>query len=295
MALEMVFNELSLDSPAPNIAVAQQWMQEFIDLVRAAQKLEIRSLRTHSGLNQAQLASNYSIAQWRNDPSVDRERQRFFKSLQTKSPFIDLQTEPNLLEKTEQSEFLCQNLVAAGLGVAFLIEALAVSFPSAPHWQAAQIQLQYSFLDPDTIDIISQDITVPHASEKKHLTSHHVWIETQNRFQSWTPTDQVIPSYSTTAGEIPIIDQWLKQLSDIQGREIIIGRLTSAKKGNLGDYKDFDGILELRIHYGCGYRIYCSRIDNSQIMVLVAGRKSEQPQDILKAKKILEKLKKEAK
>jgi hypothetical protein len=78
MALEMVFNELSLDSPAPNIAVAQQWMQEFIDLVRAAQKLEIRSLRTHSGFNQAQLASNYSIAQWRNDPSVDRERQRFF-------------------------------------------------------------------------------------------------------------------------------------------------------------------------------------------------------------------------
>jgi hypothetical protein len=209
--LEMVFNELSLDSPAPNIAVAQQWMQEFIDLVRAAQKLEIRSLRTHSGFNQAQLASNYSIAQWRNDPSVDRERQRFFKSLQTKSPFIDLQTEPNLLEQTEQSEFLCQNLVAAGLGVAFLIEALAVSFPSAPHWQAVQVQLQYSFLDPDTTDIISQDIKIPHASAKQHLASHHVWIETQTCFQSWTPTDQVVPSYSTTAGEIPIIDQWLKR------------------------------------------------------------------------------------
>jgi putative addiction module killer protein len=182
--------------------------------------------------------------------------------------------------------------VAAGLGVAFLIEALAVSFPSAPHWQAAQVQLQYSFLDPDTTDIISQDIKIPHASAKQHLASHHVWIETQTCFQSWTPTDQVVPSYSTTAGEIPIIDQWLKQLSDVQGREIIISRLTAAKKGNLGDYKDFDGILELRIHYGCGYRIYCSRIDNSQIMVLLAGRKSEQPQDILKAKKILEKLKK---
>ncbi len=295
MALEMVFNELSLDSPAPNIAIAQQRMQEFIDLVRAAQKLEIKSLRIHSGFNQAQLANNYSIAQWRNDPGVDRERQRFFKSLQTKSPFIDIQTEPDLLEQADQSEFRCQNLVAAGLGVAFLIEALAISFPSAPHWQISQIQLQHSFLDPDTTDIISQNITVPHASAKQHLASHHDWIETQTCFLTWTTNDRIVPCYSMSKDEVPMIGQWLKQLSDVQGREIIISRLTSVKKGNLGDYKDFDGILELRIHYGCGYRIYCSRIDNSQIMVLLAGRKSEQPQDILKAKKILEKFKKESK
>jgi hypothetical protein len=127
MALEMVFNELSFAPPAPNIAVAQQWMQEFIDVVRAAQKLEIRSLRIHSGFNQAQLASNYSIAQWRNDGTVDLELRRFFKSLQTKSPFIDIQTEPELMEQTEQSEFRCQNTLASGLGVAHLIEALAVT------------------------------------------------------------------------------------------------------------------------------------------------------------------------
>lgn len=295
MALEMVFNELSFDPPATNIAIAQQRMQEFIDLVRAAQKLEIKSLRVHSGFNQAQLANNYSIAQWRNDPNVDRERQRFFKSLQTKSPFIDIQTEPDLLEQADQSEFRCQNLVAAGLGVAFLIEALAISFPSAPHWQIPQIQMQHSFLDPDTTDIISQNITVPHASAKQHLASHHDWIETQTCFLTWTTNDRIVPCYSMSKGEVPMIGQWLKQLSDVQGREIIISRLTSVKKGNLGDYKDFDGILELRIHYGCGYRIYCSRIDNSQIMVLLAGRKSEQPQDILKAKKILEEFKKESK
>ncbi len=296
MALEMVFNELSLDPPAPNIVIAQQWMQDFIDLVRAAQKLEIKSLRVHSGFNQAQLANNYSIAQWRNDPNVDRERQRFFKSLQTKSPFIDIQTESELHDQTEQSEFQYQNTVAYGLGIAHLIRALAVSFPSAPHWQAAQVQLKYFFLDPDTTEINpGLDITVFHASTKQHLELNHSWIEEQRYLQPWTTHDQIVPSYSTSKNEVSIIDQWLQQLSDIQGREIIISRLTKAKKGNLGDYKDFDGILELRIHYGCGYRIYCSRIDNSQIMVLLAGRKSEQPQDILKAKKILEKLKKEAK
>jgi putative addiction module killer protein len=99
-----------------------------------------------------------------------------------------------------------------------------------------------------------------------------------------------VPSYSTAEGDIPIIAQWLKQLSDVQGRDIVISRLTKAKKGNLGDHKDFDGILELRIHEGCGYRIYCARITNSQIMVLLGGRKSDQLRDIVKAKEILKKL-----
>jgi putative addiction module killer protein len=287
MALEMVFNELSLDPLAPNIAVAQQWMQEFIDLVRAAQKLEIKSLRIYSGFNQAQLASNYSIAQWRNDGNVDLELRRFFKSLQTKSPFIDIQTEPELLKQNEQSEFHFQNQVASGLGVAYLLEALAVSFPSAPHWQTDQIYLEYSFLDPDTIKIISQNITVYHASNKQHFTLHHTWIKEQTCLQPWTPNDQIVPSYSTTESEIPVIAQWLQQLSDIQGRNIVINRLTQAKNGNLGDYKDFNNILELRIHYGCGYRIYCTRINNSQIMVLLAGRKSDQHRDIANARKIL--------
>jgi putative addiction module killer protein len=290
MALEMVFNELSLDSPAPNIAVAQQWMQEFIDLVRAAQKLEIKSLRVHSGFNQAQLASNYSISQWRNDGNIDLELRRFFKSLQTKSPFIDIQTESELLEQTEQSEFRYQNTVSAGLGIAYLIEALAVSFPSAPCWQTNQIHLEYFFVDPDTTDIIGQDITVPHASNKQHLVSNYAWIEEQTCLQPWTPNDQIVPSYSATESDISIIAQWLEQLSDVRGRDIVISRLTKAKKGNLGDYKDFDGILELRIHEGCGYRIYCARISNSQIMVLFAGRKSDQLRGITKAKEILKKL-----
>jgi putative addiction module killer protein len=150
--------------------------------------------------------------------------------------------------------------------------------------------LQYSFLDPDTTDVISQNITVPHASEKQHLASHHAWIKEQTCFQPWTPNDQIVPSYSTAESDIPIIAQWLKQLSDVQGRDIVISRLTKAKKGNLGDYKDFDGILELRIHEGCGYRIYCARISNSQIMVLFAGRKSDQLRGITKAKEILKKL-----
>jgi putative addiction module killer protein len=290
MVLEMVFNELSFDFPAPNISVAQQWMQEFIDLVRAAQKLEIKSLRTHSDFNQAQLANNYSIAQWRNDGNVDLELRRFFKSLQTKSPFINIQTEPELLEQTKQSEFRCQNNLASGLGVAHLIEALAISFPSEPCWQVAHIHLQYSFLDPDTTDVISQNITVPHASEKQHLVLHHAWIEEQTCLQPWTPNDQIVPSYSTVVGGTPIIAQWLNQLSDVQGRDIVISRLTKAKKGNIGDHKDFGGILELRIHEGCGYRIYCARIQNSQIMVLLAGRKSDQPRDIAKAKAILKKI-----
>jgi putative addiction module killer protein len=165
--------------------------------------------------------------------------------------------------------------------------------PSASHWQASQVHLQYSFLDPDTTDLINQHITVPHASEKQHLALHHAWIGDQTCFQPWTPEDEIVPSYCDENGDKPI-KQWLEKLSDIQGRKIIVKHLTEAKKGKFGHPKEFDNILELRIDYGCGYRIYCTRISNSQIMVLLAGNKGDQPRDIIKAKKILKELTKKS-
>jgi putative addiction module killer protein len=222
---------------------------------------------------------------------VDLELRRFFKSLQTKSPFIDIQTEPALLEQTELSEFFHEGHENPGLGVgiAYLIEALAVSVPSAPHWQTAHIHLEYSFLDPDTTNLSREKVTVHHASEPQHLAIHHTWIQEQTCLQLWTTEDEIVPCYSNAAGD-KLTAQWLTQLSDTQGQAIIINRLTNVKKGNLGDHKDFDGILELRIHYGCGYRIYCARIQGAQVVVLLAGRKLDQKRDLVKAKKILQEL-----
>jgi len=85
-----------------------------------------------------------------------------------------------------------------------------------------------------------------------------------------------------------IFIKWLKKLKDINAKAIIASRLDRLEKGNFGDYKDFDGIFELRIFYGPGYRIYGKRINNVFVILLCGGIKDTQKKDIERAKKLAE-------
>ena len=51
----------------------------------------------------------------------------------------------------------------------------------------------------------------------------------------------------------------------------------------MGDFKFFDGIYELRIDYGPGYRIYCGKKDKAFVLLLLGGSKATQRKDIEKA------------
>ena len=86
---------------------------------------------------------------------------------------------------------------------------------------------------------------------------------------------------------------WLKRLKDRQAKVRIADRLERVKLGNLGDHKTLGGgLLEFRITYGPGYRVYFSRPGN-MIVVLVAGEtKSSQQRDIARAREILKGLEK---
>ena len=64
-------------------------------------------------------------------------------------------------------------------------------------------------------------------------------------------------------------------------------RLHRVAGGNLGDYKSIgDGVSELRIHYGAGYRIYYTVRGREIIFLLCGGPKSDQKRDIKKAKEL---------
>ena len=82
--------------------------------------------------------------------------------------------------------------------------------------------------------------------------------------------------------------KWLKRLKDINARARINVRLTRiALTGNLGDTKPVgDGVYELRIDYGPGYRVYYSQRGREILLLLIGGDKSSQQKDIEKAKKI---------
>lgn len=93
--------------------------------------------------------------------------------------------------------------------------------------------------------------------------------------------------YQRSDGTVPITE-WLQSVRDksMQARiRIGIQRLTA---GNLGDMKSLgDGLSELRLHFGPGYRVYLSRRGSSWILLLCGGDKSTQQKDIAKAKSYL--------
>lgn len=80
---------------------------------------------------------------------------------------------------------------------------------------------------------------------------------------------------------------WLGELRDGQGRLRILARLRRLADGNPGDYKSVgDGVLELRMTFGPGYRAYFTYNDDVVVLLLVGGDKSSQARDIEVAKQL---------
>ena len=81
------------------------------------------------------------------------------------------------------------------------------------------------------------------------------------------------------------------KLKDIKAKARILSRLSRAENGNLGDAKSIgNGLFELRIDYGPGYRIYYTIIGRQIVFLINGGDKSSQQKDIIRAKKIMDQI-----
>ena len=90
--------------------------------------------------------------------------------------------------------------------------------------------------------------------------------------------------YQTASGKLPL-GRWLKNLEDRQARARIRARLATLAEGGLGDVRSVgSGVLELRIDWGPGYRLYFSRLGERIVLLLCAGDKRTQQKDIERAK-----------
>jgi putative addiction module killer protein len=80
---------------------------------------------------------------------------------------------------------------------------------------------------------------------------------------------------------------WESKLKDRRARTLIASRLMRLGEGLLGDAPSVgDGLRELRIHYGPGYRIYFQQRGNTLFILLCGGDKSSQQRDINDAKQL---------
>lgn len=79
-------------------------------------------------------------------------------------------------------------------------------------------------------------------------------------------------------------DAWLAALKDKIGRARIALRIRSAEHGNFGDCEPVgEGVSEMRIHFGPGYRVYFTRRGEVLYLLLLGGNKSSQKRDIKRA------------
>ena len=95
--------------------------------------------------------------------------------------------------------------------------------------------------------------------------------------------EKEIRFYQTVDCRIPF-QEWRDSLEDQRVRHLVNERLGRLRSGSLGDYKSIEqGVLELRLFFGPGYRIYVGYVSSNLILILSAGDKDSQRQDIRKA------------
>ena len=93
-----------------------------------------------------------------------------------------------------------------------------------------------------------------------------------------------VSRYQREDGREPLTE-WLTGLRDKVAQARIRVRLRQVQAGNFGDCEPVgEGVIELRVHVGAGYRVYCARHGKAVVLLLCGGDKGSQSADIKRAK-----------
>lgn len=97
-------------------------------------------------------------------------------------------------------------------------------------------------------------------------------------------TPKELLAYRTREGRTPF-NEWLDELDDQNIVARVLARLARVRRGNLGDCKSVgEGVSELRVDYGPGYRVYFAQKGQTLVILLCGGDKRTQEKDIQRAK-----------
>jgi putative addiction module killer protein len=103
--------------------------------------------------------------------------------------------------------------------------------------------------------------------------------------KSMEPQERTILTFTVSNGKAPF-EEWLLSLRDKPTQARILRRIDRLRLGNFGDAPTVgEGVFELRIHFGPGYRVYFGLHGAQVILLLCGGDKSSQPRDIATAQR----------
>ena len=93
-------------------------------------------------------------------------------------------------------------------------------------------------------------------------------------------TPKEVVAFRAQDGQVPVED-WLNDLKDKRAVARVLARLARVRQGNLGDCKPVgEGVSELRVDYGPGYRVYFGQTGRTLVVLLCGGDKRTQDRDI---------------
>ena len=103
---------------------------------------------------------------------------------------------------------------------------------------------------------------------------------------------QRIQSKMITVYTTEVFDAWFADLRDKQAARRVQARIDRAEEGNFGDHKPVgEGVFEMRIHHGPGFRVYFTLKGMEIVVLLAGGDKSSQGKDIQIAQALARQLK----
>jgi len=186
--MNYTFNELSIKK-FDNVYDAKNVLEKFILTTVKAKEIGFEVLRINetvgNNLYNLELTDNYLICNWLADENVDNVLKEKFRNLFTISPLISYNDldELNLYKNSEfKLNFNSENLNVFGLGAAYLLDTLAISFLSDDFWNKNEIGLLHYYLDNDCNEKI-ENIVVKHISNTENVYIHKNWLE-QNLLNS---------------------------------------------------------------------------------------------------------------
>ena len=195
---ELSFRQLnSAASAAPDVYIARAWMTQFTGTMRAARQMGFRTVRTEKGFAALELCREYSMPQWRNDREVNRDERVFLSSMTAKSPHLDGVLD-EIAEAAERAEALIHGSPSAGLLAAWLLDAIAISWPSHEIWRSHSLVVEFRQIGLDG-ELEQRDVDIRHVSDPEHWAAHSEWVEQKkkslvtNGLELWDKAQEFFP------------------------------------------------------------------------------------------------------
>lgn len=175
--MQMILNELSARCPVETIEDGRQIMNSFLDTYFEVKKIiQNDSILLDQDYRSFELAQDYRIEQWRNDPTVDRENQRRFRTLLNKSVIYNSREFEQEKESDFRTEFLHKEHTSKGCLLVYEMDGVAVSFLSNEYWKRSEIEGDYLELS-DKGELEQHSVKIPNVSFPENVKAFKIYYE----------------------------------------------------------------------------------------------------------------------